>query len=317
MANVLRLVDTSSTFSSFIDSNKIHSLSTAKAYETDCNQIAMFLFQKKMVFVTVEEIQSLTVNDIVRLQIAMKDSFKASTVNRKMQSFNSYMNYLRSHGNVIHDVLGGVRAISKSDEEQHEVMTLEHYQLLESFTVRDDLKELFKLALFTGLRRNAMFSIDKSKLSMKDGNYFVTVTEKGGEKITRQIPQSSYDYILSSSKENPYQIRPNTITDHFNKFAESCGVKYSLHSIRKLAINSVMEKSDIKTAQLFANHASASTTLSHYLKNNDESSTVGMNLINSDKVTELDFESFSKEQLIKSIMKLTESEKQKVLKNIE
>lgn len=316
MNNVLRLIDSTNTFTSFIDSNKIHSISTAKAYETDCNQIANFLFDKKMAFVTVQEIQNINVDDIVRLQVALKGSFKASTVNRKMQSFNSYMNYLRSHGNVIHDVLGGVRAISKSDEEQHEVMTLEHYQLLETFTIREDLKELFKLALFTGLRRNAIFSIDKEKVSTKDDGYFVTVIEKGGERITRQIPQSSYDYILSSTKENPYQIRPNTITDHFNKFTEVCGTKYSLHSIRKLAINSVMEKSDIKTAQLFANHASASTTLSHYLKNNDESSTVGMNLINSDKVTESDFESFSKEQLIESIMKMTESEKQKVLKNI-
>lgn len=314
--NLIQLNDNvSNTFTTFIDSNMIHSKSTAKAYQTDCNQVSNFLFGKDMKFVSVDEIKSITVDDIVRLQVALRESFKASTVNRKMSSLNSYMNYLRSHGNVIHDVLGAIRNISKSDEEQHEVMTLEHYQQLEKFVQREDLKMIFKTALFTGLRRNALFSITSKSCFMKDELYFTRVIEKGGETITRQIPKDVYDYVIEAQKEYPLSIRPNTLTDTFNKFESECGVKYSLHSIRKLAINSVMNKSDIKTAQMFANHASATTTLSHYLKNNDESTTIGMNLIASKEITESDFEQFTKEELIKSIMSMSEAEKQKLLAN--
>jgi len=301
-------------FTEFCMNSGVNSPSTQKAYKTDCNQIANHLFGKDMLFVEVKELQSLKLSDIVRLQSDMiKSGLKSNTVNRKMQSLNSYFSFLRANGYAINDIVGGVRTQKNSDEEQHEVMSLEHYHQAFDFANKIEIKMLFETALFTGFRKSALYSLTSEDVYEEDGNYFAESTEKGSVKVIRQITENSYKFIKSSKRDKPLAVRPNDITDLFKKFEKKVGVKYSLHSIRKLAINEVMNKSDLKTAQMFANHASASTTLNHYLKGKDDSKTVGMTLISSGKVEASDFNQFEKDDIVNTIMSLNESEKHKIL----
>lgn len=305
-------------FAEFCMNSGTNSSSTQKAYRTDCNQIANHLFGKDMIFVKLEEIQGLKLADVVKLQNDMvATGLKSNTVNRKMQSFNSYLNFLRANGCAVNDIVSGLHSKKNSDEEQHEVMSLEHYHILFNAVNRVNIKMLFETALFTGLRKQGLYSITKKDVYEKEGKFYVETIEKGSIKVVRQITENSYKFIVNSDKENPLSVRPNDLTDLFKRFEDEIGVKYSLHSIRKLAINEVMNKSDLKTAQMFANHASASTTLSHYLKGRDDSQNVGMDLINRDKVTEEDFSSYEKDDIVKAIMNLNESDKQKILSLLE
>ena len=305
-------------FTEFCMNSGTNSSSTQKAYRTDCNQIANHLFGKDMVFVKIEEIQSLKLADVVKLQADMvATGLKSNTVNRKMQSLNSYLNFLRANGYAVNDIVSGLHSKKNSDEEQHEVMTLEHYHQIFDSVDKIAIKMLFETALFTGLRKQGLYSITKKDVYEKDGKFYVETIEKGSIKVIRQITENSYNFIVNSDKVNPLSVRPNDLTDLFKRFEEKVGVKYSLHSIRKLAINEVMNKSDLKTAQMFANHASASTTLSHYLKGKDDSENVGMHLINTESVKESDFSDYNKDDIVKAIMKLNESEKQKILSLLE
>lgn len=320
----------------FLKDKRSRSENTYKNYKIDVEQFFMYFFNRDYAYITMEELENLTSDDIVEYRTALVETGKANaTINRKIVSIKKMYAYLEaSNPNIRKAIFNVAEKLKENDTQSYGVLTWDEAQVMMQLAKEKKDGERFSLlieiAVKTCYRLRALLEITPNHIHQVEQNgetYNVIRIIDKGEKHEKAISKDLYDRLMSSVEKNddtffPYTVHTvgrwfNTLVEEM-KLDERRNIKF--HSLKKCGINFVFDSTgNIMLAQKQGNHKSASTTMKSYLEHNVDYSQMPSYTM-GDKIDLEPLKDLTKEQLLELIGKVssgTQLELLRTLKNIQ
>lgn len=309
------------------------SVNTAKNYRGDLNQFFKHMFEKESKFVTIEDLQTITGNQIVEYKNKLVKTQKGTTVNRKIKSVRSFYKYLEAdHPQIRSAIFNKVEKAKEHDKRGWGELTLdevnEMVNRVEKYPDGYELSILFEVAFITAIRLDALLTATYEEnifLRNEDGKDIWTVEVIDKDWIhVKAISNELKDKLDSLNREPNERIfkklHDHKVGDAIASLVEEMGIdkrrNIKFHSFKKASINYVLDMTgDIKQAQLQGNHKSAKTTLDSYVKRNNKLS-AQPSYIMGREIDTTPIHELSHEELLAVIEKSSISLKSELLRNI-
>jgi integrase len=305
----------------FLNDKKARSENTYKNYKIDIEQFFNFIFNRHYKYLTAQDIESITPDEIVEYRLKLQEEGKANaTINRKTTSIRKLFSYLEAtNPNIRKAIFGIVEKMKENDTESYGVLTWEEAQtmmeLIKKYKDGDKLSLLFELAVKTCYRLRVLLDLTLNDIHVEEKNgqkfHVIKMIDKG-EKHIKPISEGVYNRLVAmatNKTESIFDFSPSTVGRRFQMVVEEMELdarrNIKFHSLKKCGINFVFDSTgDIMLAQQQGNHKSASTTMKSYLEHKNDYSkmpsyTMGES-IDLEPLNEL-----SKEQLIELIKNAT------------
>lgn len=255
---------------------------TSETYWYAINNMSNEIFGTDVKYLKREQIESITWNVLNKYKMKLKETYSNTTVNNRISAIKSFIRYLTAR-NVINYNIAELDLVEtlNDDSENIEMIPLETLMdYVEYFRIYEqrkgeEKKWLCLLALETGNRVQDLLSVTKNQF-VKDGNDYILKSKgknrgKGNKEYIERIGVELYNKLM---KLNPTSDKVFGITykaiqsafDRANKHFGNTTIKYTVHSIKKLAVTLEYKyTNDILLAQRKGKHSSLETTR-RYLK---------------------------------------------------
>lgn len=267
----------------FLDDKKARSENTYINYKIDVEQFFNFLFKRHYTFLTVQDLENITSDDIVTYRVALKREGKAnSTVNRKISSVRKLFGYLEAtYPKIRKAIFNVVEKMKETDTSAYGVLTWEEgtnmVKLAKEKKDGEQLSLLIELAIVTCYRLSALLelTLDHIHIENKGGqDYHVIKTIDKGEEHNKPISQKMFERLSSlvtTNDQSFFSFSVHTVGRRFQELVKEMQLdqrrNIKFHSLKKCGINFVFDSTgDIMLAQKQGNHKSPSTTMKSYLE---------------------------------------------------
>jgi site-specific recombinase XerD len=310
----------------FLENKANKSKHTAIAYAGDIKQFFMFMCGKHINDLTLDDI-IYSHTDVVDYQNYLSEQYpKGSTVNRKIASVKSMMEFLARDDDRIRIEVYNVDKMDENTDKYGSLSVDEWMKMCELVKSQEKGEEksvLIELAGRTSIRLSALLSIKIDNIRLIDGVYAVDVTDKGNKKDLKAITVELFERMNKLAEQHAdgtvFGLARNTIHNMMDTLCSEMNIPENrnivFHSLKKVAINDILNTSgNIMQAQLQGNHSSANTTLKHYAQVQREhnlKSAPGLYLGKDIDLSVLD--GMSAEQLLEVIKKLSRSSQSEIL----
>jgi integrase len=317
----------------FLNDKKARSENTFKNYKIDIEQFFQFIFDRHYSYISVEEVESITSDEIIEYRLKLQEEGKANaTINRKITSVRKLFGYLESTNPKIRKAIFGiVEKMKENDTESYGVLSWEESQemlkLAKTYKDGEKLSMLIELAVKTCYRLRVLLdlTLDHIHLEEKGGQAFhvIKMIDKG-EKHNKPISKEVYNRLvaLSSNPNEPiFNFSPHTVGRRLNDLVTEMKLdlrrNIKFHSLKKCGINFVFDSTgDIMLAQQQGNHKSASTTMKSYLEHQTDYSKMPSYTM-GESIDLAPLEELSKEQLLELIKGATSGTQLELLRRKE
>ena len=295
----------------FHNEYKYNSENTARAYVQDLEQ-----FLEQVSNLGVETPIGTVVNLINYKNVTdfrngeLDRGLKANTVNRKVTAIKEFGKHLAAHG--VHVDMGFFSSIKslKSDSASYEVLSIpEALQIAEwikdNETVRGYEKFLYiLLAIDTGVRAEALSNLTPENFSIADGEVLLKGTDKGKKQFNKRLSMEFYEDIKKNvtweQGKKIFGFSAKNRNDMMNRVLKGLGWEHRnivFHSFKKAAVNNAFDiTGDIMIAMKTGGHSSVTTTQRYIAEG--ETFMGAISNANAEKMKELKYEDFTKEELI-------------------
>lgn len=302
-------------FTSWLKVKELKSSNTSKNYATSVKGFFESVLGKDVMHISMEELHSITYDDVLNYIEDKKSVNKFSTLKTKLKSvksFYSYINKTSDNAKLLNvDILD---VDMPKDSKHHEVIvsTDELVTFLNALKELEDGHEKYLLAKTLFVTANRL----SATLNMKWSNIVeitsgtgekvrvVKVEDKGGKITDKPISNTFYNELLTLKKENVDNVF--SLTERQFRYALSKLGNIVPHGLKGSSLTQAyMITKDIKRVQQLGSHSNVKT-LEHYVRQTDVSedklSYMMDNVCNeSMSDDERVFNSMTKQELIKLI----------------
>lgn len=316
----------------FLKDKKARSENTYTSYKIDIEQFFQFIFRRDYSFITNQEMEKLTADDILEYKIALQETGKANTtINRKITSVRKLFGYLEAtNPNIRRAIFNVIQKEKENETASYGVLTWEEAQEMMQLAKKqkdgDNISMLIEVAVKTCYRLRVLLdlTLDHIHTEQKNGQeYHVIKMIDKGEKHEKPISDDVYNRLVasvSSKNERIFNYTPMTIGRRFQLIVDEMKLdvrrNIKFHSLKKCGVSFVFQSTgDIMLAQQQGNHKNPATTMKSYLEHKKDYSqmpsyTMGES-IDLSPLAEL-----SKEELLELIQKTTSGTQLELLRKI-
>ena len=304
---------------------KKNSLNTYTNYMSHYKEFFNIVFGKGIEWISKNDIENLTYKSILKYRDELSNKNNNKTINIKTSSISSLISELIKLGYNIDKSIVDVKPLpiennSYGSLTEDEMNDLFDYCIKLPSNQKPLVKRLFfETAYITAIRVGALLKMTWDDIHVRDvsGNtlYIIEVKDKG--KITQTpIPERLYNdlKLIKNNKDNRvFLMTRKTLSNTLNNFCKKYNIDESrnivLHSIKKASIDKVYnETKDVNITARHGHHNSLEMVYKVYQgKNEGLLERPSINLF--DIKDELNYNEFSKEELIMAINKLSISSK--------
>lgn len=309
---------------------------TAKAYKTAINLMSKLFFQKEMKFVTLTELRSIKMLDIMKLYQwleekvddgigGVKPRYKTATINKHVNGMKSFFRFLnKEFKDISEDVFGNID-LKSPDLDSNGWGGLEWIEAIAIWEYAQDnmgeksnkLSMLFKLASVTSIRLEAL-------LSLEWGVHWFTKVEHGmtinyvdviDKNKRHKKPVSEMFYNELREKLTDDKLFKGLNKDNVGEKLKECldALNYDsrrnikFHSFKKAGVMRALEVTDnMYKAKEQGNHSSMTTAEKYYLKYKESLMDMVSFSIDQTVDVEDELDDYSKEELVQAISKMRE-----------
>lgn len=250
------------------------SIHTKKAYETDLKHFFMFLEGK----ILPENFTTLKREHVILYRKALEEGrfnnrkFEKSSVNRKLASIKSFLQWLKLNGVIAENPAQYVKGFPQSQESSLSGFSDEEVYKILQIPKRNSRSGALHLAIlhvlfYLGLRKGELLSLQMGDLTEERGIKVLKVRGKGHRirilPITAKVEEAIENYFFACRRDklekeapmftptkNPRTIElnkklnPHSITYLVNRYAKKAGVlkRISPHSCRATCISNALDK---------------------------------------------------------------------------
>jgi integrase len=316
----------------FLNEKKGRSLNTYTNYKIDINQFFQFTFKREYKYLTVQELENVTSDDVTAYRIALNEEGKANTtINRKIASVRKLFGYLEAtYPKIRKAIFNVIDKMKENEASSYGVLTWEEgtemINLAKTYKDGEKLSLLIETAIITCYRLDALLrlTVDNIHTETKDGvDYRVIKMIDKGEKHIKPINDNLYNRLVAIAEDNQtpfFDFTIHTIGRRIKALVEEMGIdsrrNIKFHSLKKCGINFVFDSTgDIMLAQQQGNHKDAKTTMKSYLQHKTDYSKMPSYTMG----TEIDLsplEDLTKEQLLELIANATSGTQLELLRKL-
>lgn len=312
----------------FINEAGINSDNTKNAYKSDVVQYIEEIINS-VNYVTVETFaNSINRNNIMRYRnILLNDKqLSASTINRKITSLSEFSKFLYNSGYEIDlKVFASLKKIKGTDNSYEVILPSEATAIAEYLRDNEKHKGLDKyyyclLAIDTGVRAEALNSLTKTSFVIKDDKSVVVKgVDKGKKTFAKTIDLGFYKLMSEdlnfdklSNEDKIFNFSSKLRSTMMTRAKQALGMdnrNITFHSFKKCAVTFAFDTTkDILVAQKVGSHSSITTT-ERYLKGAEDDFIGAVSSEFSLNIKDIEFDNYSKEELIQAIMNTSENTK--------
>ncbi len=256
------------------------SANTSGAYATDLRQLAKFLHAHK-----INQWTAITRDHLVAYLVALRDQYKATTINRKLAAFKRFFQWLSETGALANDPTAGLSAPRVSPERGEPVSSTDVEKLLSQITARDAIglrdRAMLYLLAFTGVQVSEAIALDTTDINFeRQPVVYVGRTKKSRRPRVLQLDPATLDALreyrdagrhklVHNKKEHALFVNHHglrltrqglwlIVTSH----AEAAGVKgITPQTLRQTyAASKLAHGAELRVVQELLGHASITTT---------------------------------------------------------
>lgn len=318
-------------FELFLADKKASSINTYRNYLVDLKQFCKVIYGKEMDFVTIEELEQTTSENILEYRNKLReDGMANSSVNRKLNSARSFFAFMEASNPNIRKAIFNVAKKLAENVRGYGVLTWEEVEIMIELAKKtkggESLSLLIELAAKTCIRLDALLTLTTEEIFLREehGNKIWTIEtiDKGQEHI-KPISDTLCEKIQAHVDEEGriFHFTTHKVGKYMNELVTRMELdprrNIKFHSLKKAGINFVFEKTgDIMLAQQMGNHKSAITTMKSYMKHKRDLSAMPSYTI-GEKIDLSSLEALSKEELLEAIGKLSSGSQLELLRKIE
>lgn len=314
----------------FLEDKKQTSFNTYKSYKTDIEQFCNQMYGKEPQFVTVEELEGTTGNDLVQYKNILRSNMKIATVNRKINSVRSFFSYMETDNPRIRTaIFNKVKNTKATDKKGWGILSFdEMFHMIELAEPRHgkEFSLLLELGFITGIRLEALLSLtynDHFFREEEDGERVWVIrvwdkTEWNIKSISDELKEKLDEIVSNDSHKVFANYNQHKVGRQLRDLCKRMKIderrNISFHSIKKTSINYVYKRTgDLKQAQQQGNHKSSTTTLDSYMEEENRLTKMA-SYTNGKDVDISPLEEIDKFELIDIIDKLDIATKIKIMK---
>lgn len=301
------------------------SSNTSLAYKKDIESFFMFVRNKKLEDLTVQDLFFDDLTDIDKYKIHIKSYSKSNnTLKRKFASLRSLYEYFSSRCRYDVDStwfkLGKLKNTTNSygfiSKEEWETMIVEVQKQYKGF----EKSMLITLAGITSLRLDALLRLEWDKhfiYNKKENLYYVDIFDKV-DIAHRAIPVECYNELLKLKDENfpeekrkfVFNLDPGTCAKMIKYLVRDLNIDNNrnivFHSLRKLAPSyGINELRNIALAQQQSGHKDVNVLMTRYVQPNESRAKLpGIQMLQNIDLSKV--EELSKDEIIKIINQCSE-----------
>ncbi len=273
------------TINEFLEDKRTRSIDTFRNYSNDINIICRDLFKHEYKYLTKEELESLTVDDLIVYRDYLykeeneygERKYSNATINRRLSSFKSLVKYLKARGKINFPVSDMMTLLKNLPNESVEIDVLsmkDAERCLEFFKLRKNGYPVYlasKLSIDTGLRSREILTLTWKQFYVQEDKVIVKskgkIKGKGKKDWEKEISLELYNEVLElkeEGKDKVFNITYSFIAKVMKEAIKELKLDdkdYSFHSFRKLAATNMHElTNDIIGVKEFLNHSNLNTT---------------------------------------------------------
>lgn len=312
----------------FIERKAQSSRNTADTYQRHIKHFFHTMRGKTLEQLTEDDL-IFTKMEIEQYQVALRSTYKASTVNNTISSLKSLYERLKDYGFQVDPDWFSLERYKEVDSDPYDVLS--HDEIIRIVELVRGTRSGFQKSLFirvayaTAYRLNALLNLKWSDLNQIDGVWTLSTVDKGMKKDIKKISNELYQDLIKLRKnrqksEKIFSFTKKTVNNMMDFIRNEMKFEnrnITFHSIRKASINRVGELSggNIKMMQRHGNHSSAKTTMDNYIKSVDLDQMV---IVDVEHNIDLSiFDNMSKEQLLNLIKSMDRGTQIKLIQQIQ
>lgn len=203
---------------------------------------------------------SCEVQDFLNYRDKLRKKYSDNTVNRKMASVKSLVNWLTLNGVLDKNPISAIKALKCQPENPTEAFSDEEAKSLLEAAENDQHLLILKLLLVYGLRRSEVSRVSVKDLRRGRTNTTIRVKSKGGK--VREFPiNNELDKLLNLVGE--VNMSPDGIYKLIRRYCDRLGIAHKTpHSCRATMISHLLEKGvPVRDVADAAGHSSVVTTM--------------------------------------------------------
>lgn len=310
--------------SDFAAESGINSPRTKKAYFDDVHQFIKIVLGENE-FIEIDDlVKAIDRKNIINYRTVLLDekNLTASTVKRKLSSLQELIKYMYSLGLDVNLNLMQSLTKIKSVNNSYEVLSIEEANMIITW-IRDNEKRnsiekyyYCLLAFDTGIRAEAINKLTPSSFIVKDDEVTIRGVDKGKKAFVKSISKEFYDNMYleldmqnRNVNESIFNFSEKNRFDMIKRAKQALGMdnrNITFHSFKKGAVTYAYETTkDIQIARQVGSHSSLNTTQT-YLADSQESFKGAVSNNYSIKNKNINFNDYSKEELIEVLNELSE-----------
>lgn len=304
-SNVYALIQT------FLESKRIDSANTAKAYLSDIETFFRMMLNKSLNELTIEDL-NFKYHEIEAYRLELAKHYSGSTVNRKIASVKSLFEFFAANDiDTVNPKVFSVKRMKHQTKSYGVLSPDEGFQMVElAKRLRNGKVKsvLIHLAIRTSFRLRAILSLTWDDITYENGKWIITAIDKGNVEHRRQLIDHLYNDLIAikpdGAKETDliFNLSTNTCDRMIKQLASMMGISekrnITFHSLRKIAPNYALEvENDLPMAVKQGGWSNPQTFLNSYMKKHEDlSSLPGVQM--GAQIDISVFKEMSKEQLV-------------------
>lgn len=330
MTNVVQIKDLMTTqlavhtIKDFAEEAGLNSRSTYQAYYNDALQFIKIIFRNNNI-TTDALANSINRANVVEYRGYLMNelNLQGSTIKRKLSSLRELSTYLYSLGYKIDLNLFKSLQKIKSNTNSYEVLSIEEARVIINWIKNNEKHDALskyhycQLAFDTAIRAEAINKLTKSSFIVKSDEVIITGVDKGNKTFKKSISLEFYNELHKdlnfnclSFNERIFNHTAKNRSDMINRAKKALGWEnrnITFHSFKKGAVTHAYNTNkDIQLARKVGGHVSLNTTQT-YLADSEE---IFQGAISNEKSIDSDnvqFDNFSKEELVAALNQINES----------
>lgn len=316
-------------------SNKIENFlndkseNTAINYRIDINQFTQFFYGKNLEFILEEELEKIEADDVITYRNWLKQTYKSTTINRRMNSMKSLYGYLEAGNSKIRKAIFNVAKSLMENPKSWGTLSWEEVQEMQTLALKlpqgHEFSILIEIAVKTCIRLSALLNLtwDQVYDKVQNGEKIKVIeTIDKGQPHLKPISTTVFERLetLKGNEKVFANFHPHKVGNHLEELCKWMTIDTSrnitFHSFKKAGVSYVFDTTnDIMLAQQQANHKSSATTMKSYLEHKKDLREIPSYTMGEDICLD-DLNDLTREQLIMAIMKLKSSSKLELLRII-